>query len=269
MEQTKTAYQQITLFIAANSNRRLAAYARFFAVLENSSSTNIKVRIGDQPITEISEGIAVELPDAAPAFRHLDFFNPTGTDITIIVALSNGRIYDARLVLSGTIDVNNSTDIIESENAVTALKVYNIDNAAAVDKGGGLVGVPVTGQPFSTGETVVISGTTNYNGSFTVDASSSANEVVITATYNAETFTAAEEIYAIRSIAGDSDQREIILQNTGIYTVWFGDANINAASKKGCRFSAGDSVTLSTSAAIYFQAESGNSSISINRLKQS
>jgi hypothetical protein len=58
----------------------------------------------------------------------------------------------------------------------------------AVDKGGGLVGIPCVGQPYATGNSIEFRGTTYYNGTKTVDASSSANEVVITSAYNAETF---------------------------------------------------------------------------------
>ena len=60
--------------------------------------------------------------------------------------------------------------------------------AAAVNKGGGLVGIPSTAHAFPTGRSITIAGTTNYNGDFTVDATSSANEIVITASFVAETF---------------------------------------------------------------------------------
>lgn len=68
-----------------------------------------------------------------------------------------------------------------------------IDNAAAVDKGGGLVGIPVTSHAFIAGNEVTIAGTTNYN---TVEeiVSQTTNEVVITATYQAETFGGSETI---------------------------------------------------------------------------
>ena len=44
-----------------------------------------------------------------------------------------------------------------------------IDNAAAVDKGGGLVGIPVTGHGFATvGAFVTIAGSINYNDSYAI-----------------------------------------------------------------------------------------------------
>ncbi len=60
-------------------------------------------------------------------------------------------------------------------------------NAAVVDKGSGKVGLPCNAHGFSVGATIEIDGTTNYNGSFVVDADSSTNEIVITASYIAET----------------------------------------------------------------------------------
>lgn len=71
---------------------------------------------------------------------------------------------------------------------------YTLDIAAAVDKGGGLVGLPITGQPFSAGDSIQVRGTTNYDGTYAVDASSSTDEIVVSATYSAETFTGTETV---------------------------------------------------------------------------
>jgi len=66
-----------------------------------------------------------------------------------------------------------------------------LDNAVAVDKGGGLVGIPSIANGLSVNENITLSGTTNYNGSENV-VSVTADEFVITATYVAETFSGAE-----------------------------------------------------------------------------
>lgn len=68
-----------------------------------------------------------------------------------------------------------------------------IDNAAAVDKGGGLVGIPITAHIFRFQETVLIGGTTNYNGRFDI-VSETANEIVIKATFIAEAFAGSETV---------------------------------------------------------------------------
>jgi uncharacterized phiE125 gp8 family phage protein len=64
----------------------------------------------------------------------------------------------------------------------------------AVDKGGGLVGIPVTGHGLTDLEWITIERSTNYNGDFRIDASSSANEIVIADTFVAETFDGNELI---------------------------------------------------------------------------
>lgn len=67
-----------------------------------------------------------------------------------------------------------------------------VDAAAAVDKTGGKVGIPVTGHKLPAGVQVTLAGTVNYNGAHTVDVDTTANEIVIVATYIAEVFTGAE-----------------------------------------------------------------------------
>ena len=64
---------------------------------------------------------------------------------------------------------------------------FNIDNAAAVDKGGGLVGIPITGHDFVVDDNTTLAGTVNYDATYTI-ISQTANEIVITATFVAETF---------------------------------------------------------------------------------
>jgi hypothetical protein len=68
-----------------------------------------------------------------------------------------------------------------------------LDNAAAVDKGGGLVGLPITGHGFQAGQTVVLAGTVNYDTAFEIE-SQTANEIVIPATYVAEVFAGDETV---------------------------------------------------------------------------
>jgi hypothetical protein len=71
------------------------------------------------------------------------------------------------------------------------LTEYNLDNAAAVDKGSGLVGIPITAHTFNALDTTTIAGTTNYDGTYTI-ISETTNEIVITATFQAETFAGTE-----------------------------------------------------------------------------
>jgi len=75
--------------------------------------------------------------------------------------------------------------------ATTWAAADTIDNAAAVDKGGGLVGIPITGHAFAAGEPITIAGTVHYNGDYEI-VSETENEIVITDTYAAETFAGTE-----------------------------------------------------------------------------
>jgi hypothetical protein len=77
------------------------------------------------------------------------------------------------------------------DSASYDLVEYNLDNAGAVDKGSGLVGIPITAHTFIDNDITTIAGTTNYDGTYTI-VSQTANEIVITATYVVETFTGAE-----------------------------------------------------------------------------
>jgi len=61
-------------------------------------------------------------------------------------------------------------------------------SASAVNVGGGIVGLPCTGHGFVTGMEVLISGTTNYDGTYRVLSSTTENQLQIVAVYVAETF---------------------------------------------------------------------------------
>ncbi len=70
-----------------------------------------------------------------------------------------------------------------------------IDAGAAVDKGGGKVGIPATANGLSTsgGDRIIISGTDNFDGRYSTDGDTATDEVVVTATYVAETFSGVDE----------------------------------------------------------------------------
>ncbi len=74
-------------------------------------------------------------------------------------------------------------------------EILNVNAEAVVDESGGKVGLPVIGHGLVTGVSIRVDGTENYNEEYTVDATSSANKIVVTATYVAETFTGDEKVY--------------------------------------------------------------------------
>jgi hypothetical protein len=87
--------------------------------------------------------------------------------------------------------VNDATVVISLFNQTT----LSPDAAAAVDKGGGEVGIPVTDHGLVAGDYIRIEGSQNYNDEYAVEAGTTTNEIVITETYAAETFLGMEKIY--------------------------------------------------------------------------
>lgn len=83
------------------------------------------------------------------------------------------------------------------------LPAFNPDAAAAVDKGDGKVGIPCAGHGLSSGDSIRMERGINYNSDYMLESATSADELVITASYVAETFTGNEIIY--EAIVGTAD----------------------------------------------------------------
>jgi hypothetical protein len=249
-------YSSIRFSMAAGKNQPVPMFGNFVAVLENNLSRNPEISIEEGSFYEIPAGVAIEINQ----FNRVEFRNPSATStMTLLVAFTSGKIHDNRAYFSGDISISDVTDAVETPAAITALPLsFLINNAAAVNKGGGKVGIPVTSQPFATGESVTIANTTNYNGTYTVDATSSANEVVITKTYAAETFDGVNDsigLTAPRSIAADADRKELIVHNhNGTYDVYWGDANINPETNRGVPIPTDAAYIIPCTGIIYFAA---------------
>ncbi len=130
----------------------------------------------------------------------------TGADIRSVSASvrndDNSFIYDIDITLSTGTTIHgikwSSTDItvFREDGGVFDQTTFNltehtIDNAAAVDKGSGLVGIPIIGHSFNAKDNTTIAGTTNYDDNYDI-VSKTTNEIVITATYVSETFAGTE-----------------------------------------------------------------------------
>ena len=95
---------------------------------------------------------------------------------------------------------------ISQSGSILGIPVDDTDMAGldvdgvAVNVGGGIVGLPFTGHPFTIGEAIFISGTTNYDGGYTLGAGTTANQIRITKEYTAETFDGTEVV--VKSISG-------------------------------------------------------------------
>lgn len=64
--------------------------------------------------------------------------------------------------------------------------------AAATDEGGGLVGLPCAAHGLPIGAEIVVVGTTNYDATYTVKRGTTADKILVTATYTAETLDGTE-----------------------------------------------------------------------------
>jgi hypothetical protein len=146
-----------------------------------------------------------------------------------------------------------------------------LDNAAAVNVGGGVVGIPITGHSYTAGETIRLAGTVNYNGDEVVVAGGGANQVNITAAYVAEVFTGAEThnlvvdgvddtiaLTAAQSIASSATQKELHIANhDATYKVFWGDSAVNAATYRGVPIAPESVYIIPCTDVIYLAAEAG------------
>lgn len=69
-----------------------------------------------------------------------------------------------------------------------------MDAGAAVDVGGGIVGLPSTAHGYTFGDNIEVIGSTNYDAEYRVLDSSTSDQIQVFGTYTAETFGGTEEI---------------------------------------------------------------------------
>lgn len=179
----------------------------------------------DVRLAGAAAGAIPVLSGAATLLTHVNF-PPGAHEVAVAATVANGFADGATYAVFCTllVDGQNPTGFVGSFTLTplaTAAQVNNIgsgatggihveatydnttrdtiDNAGADLKGGGLVGIPVTGHSFVAGREITIAGSVAYNGAFDI-VSQTANEVVITHAQTAEAFTGAETI--VSSIKG-------------------------------------------------------------------
>lgn len=145
---------------------------------------------------------------AEPTVRTLSFnsFGVTGdrerTDPATITGSRNPvEAVDGNLNVSG--DVTMPIDLLNfpwmlrlafGAPATTPAASIGIDAGDASDLGDGKVGIPSTAHGLVAGDIISIEGTTNYDGTYTVQTGTTADVVAILATYVAETFDGGESL---------------------------------------------------------------------------
>jgi hypothetical protein len=95
-------------------------------------------------------------------------------------------------------------------------------DGVAVDKSDGTVGIPVYHNYMADGDSIKIEGTTNYDGTFTVETGSTTSEIIITATYVAETFPTSRSTAVIKYV---QPQTEVDALIAFVSTLWNKDFN--------------------------------------------
>lgn len=236
-------YNSYRFTIAAGKQETIPIYGDYLAVLDNSLTTNPEVSINGESFYEIPVGISVR-PNGP--FKKVEFKNPAASAMALWVAFGYGDILDSRTIITTSVS-GNQLPVTEVTDGIGAAvnsgpsgnyQVYPknvlIDNAAAVDVGGGVVGIPVTGHYFANGSSVTIIGTTNYNGTYVVQTGGTANQVNILATYNAETFDGTDDRIGLSSLdqsynritadAGNTRREVHIYNQDDTYPVYWGSS---------------------------------------------
>jgi hypothetical protein len=126
-------------------------------------------------------------PESIASYNSLGYYEPTiaNTSNTTTVSFTDASDiyrYDYKDSIYRWVQDNNEYGHFEG------LTYILTSGGAAVNKGGGKVGLPCIDQPYTTGQFIEVRGSTYYSTTFTVDAASSVNEIVVTSAYSAETF---------------------------------------------------------------------------------
>jgi len=303
-----------TLDLAAGEHRKVTIPGRYFLLVSNSLTTSVHVAIGADTLRPWPVLFSCRTRNENEFFDKIRFYNPAGVSMTVEYIISTEDIDNKSAEVTGTItipvdDTSNGTEtpasIVVQPRAGVLIDVdvpvdvgggvvgipitghpftagdnvivsgcpqYNganivvagggvdqvnitatfngglIDNAAAVDVGGGVVGIPITGHPYATDETIRLANTVNYDADYPVLASSTVDQVNITAAYVAETFDGVNDSHnlvfdgvddkiglaAAQSIPAGTTRKELHITNHDTtYKVFWGDANVNATTYRG------------------------------------
>ncbi len=119
--------------------------------------------------------------------------------LTTVTGLSGELNVATNWIVQAYIDIQRSyfgrwrylhTEFLRNTRAATLL-----DAAPAVDAGGGLVTIPVTGHAYSASDYITIRGTGNYDGTYLIASVVAATSINITTTYVSETFAGTERAF--------------------------------------------------------------------------
>lgn len=146
----------------------------------------------------VSPPVADTTLDAGPAV------NDGGGLVSIPIAGHN-FVAGQSVTLAGTTNYDGTHILQSGTVAATSIQItatyiaegFAITDTcfpAVTDKGAGLVGIPTTANTFATGARIVVAGTTNYDGTFNAHNSTTATELVIASSFNAEVLDGTETL---------------------------------------------------------------------------
>ncbi len=113
----KSIYRYFPITIAAGEIYRINAFARFLKIYRTTGSQNILVSIGGQPFEELPQGNSIELP-ASENFTALEFRNVEASSVVLKIMLSAGKIEDSTATVNGEVEVDPSSNALESPSAI-------------------------------------------------------------------------------------------------------------------------------------------------------
>lgn len=133
-----TIYQRFTYSIAAGAAIDVNCYGRFITILANSITTDPHLSIGGQVEYQIPAGISIDLAQDNTDPRNniyttLRFRNSSNAIMVLDFAISSGRIYDNRVIISTTttLNTNSTPDTLASPAAAAVSDVVGAAKIAA------------------------------------------------------------------------------------------------------------------------------------------
>jgi hypothetical protein len=119
------------------------------------------------------------------------------------VVISGTTHYDGAYILQPETSADElvithayTAETVADTDTCTLARRITLDAGAVTDKGGGLVGLPCAGHGLPVGAEIVVDGTTNYDGTYTLKRGTGAGELVIQAAFVAETLAGDETVTA-------------------------------------------------------------------------
>lgn len=121
----KTVYQDYQIVLTTGEFRSFQCHGRYLTILENSVSDDMLVQFDGQPSQPLPKGLSVEIPENEN-FITISFRNPSVSSATIRFSISNGKVYDNRNVITGTVDVDDVSNTLDSPAA------FAVDDTAQI-----------------------------------------------------------------------------------------------------------------------------------------